>query len=319
MKKLTLVLVFAISAFPLWGQMVPLDQQAPAQNADGQSAPFVVDGVEYVDETTAMKHEPKCGTPDLDEYEMKLVEERFLAELYESGSVGAMSITNPVSITVNFHVIRDDAGAGNVTDTQINNQMTVLNNAYSGKGFTFVKGTVDRWNYSPWYTVQPGTTAERDMKYYFTDSARFPGNDSRYVLNVYSLKPGGGLLGWATFPWDRASNPRMDGVVLLNGSFPGGTTTNYNAGDTGTHEVGHWLGLYHTFQGGCSGGDSVSDTAPEASPASGCPTGRDTCAGGGVDPIDNFMDYSYDSCMYKFTSGQANRMVSMASTYRPGL
>jgi hypothetical protein len=286
--------------------------------------PFVVEEQEWIDHESFVRAGHRCQTAHPDEVEASHIEANFLQDLaYNTPRFETQSISSPVSITVNFHVIRSSTGSGDVSDSRLNSQITTLNNAYSGRGFTFVRGTTDRTNNSTWYGMSPGTSAEYNAKNYFTGIAA---NNPRYVLNFYTANPAGGTLGWATFPWNLNSNLRMDGVVVLHSSVNGGSATNYNLGDTAVHEVGHWLGLYHTFQGGCgtgnntSSGDYVADTWAEASPASGCPTGRNTCTSiSGNDPITNFMDYTYDSCMYLFTSGQANRMVSMAATYRPSL
>jgi hypothetical protein len=313
------VAILGLFLMMLAGTAVAADIQTPrTQQAE------VIDlgeDVAYVDNESFIRHGMRCQTAHPDEAEARIIEANFLEELMY-GPGGGASIASPVSITVNFHVIRNSSGGGDVSDSRLNSQISTLNSSFSGRGFTFVRGTTDRTNNSSWYAMSPGSSAESACKNNFTASAA---NDSRYVLNFYTAAPSGGLLGWATFPWNRAGNPRMDGVVILNSSVNGGSATNYNLGDTAVHEVGHWLGLYHTFQGGCgtgnntTSGDYVADTWAEASPASGCPTGRNTCSASGNDPITNFMDYSYDSCMYLFSSGQANRMVSMASTYRPNL
>jgi hypothetical protein len=218
------------------------------------------------------------------------------------------------TINVYFHVIRKGTtlADGNIPKKQINKQMNVLNNAYLPTGWQFQLAGVSRTTNTTWFTVGMGSAAEAQMK----NALRQGTADD---LNIYTANLGGGLLGWATFPQDYASKPKMDGVVILFSSVPGGTAAPYNRGDTATHEVGHWMGLYHTFQGGCSApGDLVSDTPYEASPAFGCPTGRDTCASAGLDPIKNFMDYTDDACMNQFTAGQDARMDTIFTSYRFG-
>lgn len=253
----------------------------------------------------------RCSTKHPPKYERELVE----LEVARHLARGTASFTGTVAINTYVHVIRDSAGRGAPSAQMMNDQIAVLNSAYAGSGFTFNVVATDYSNNDAWYTATHGTTAETQMK----SALRMGTADD---LNIYYNNMGGGLLGWATFPSSYASKPAMDGVVILTASLPGGAAAPYNQGDTGTHEVGHWMGLYHTFQGGCTNAnDGVSDTPAERSPAYGCPTGRDSCSSrkfAGVDPITNFMDYTDDACMFEFSSGQVSRMQSMWSTYRAG-
>ncbi|RLV50128.1 zinc metalloprotease [Nocardioides mangrovicus] len=139
-----------------------------------------------------------------------------------------------------------------------------------------------------------------------------------FTLNLYFVDLAhDGLLGYTTFPWRYHVHPRLDGVVVAYNTVPGGRLKPYDEGDTAVHEVGHWLGLLHTFQGGCEGsGDGVADTPAEAAPQYRCDTTADTCPSPGLDPVHNFMDYSLDSCMDQFTAGQAARMFSAWATFR---
>lgn len=194
--------------------------------------------------------------------------------------------------------------------------MIALNAGYATTGFSFTVVNTTFTNNTSWNSVGSGSFAEKSMK----NSLAV---DPAHNFNVYACNTlAGGLLGWATFPtmYKGDENNKMHGVVVLGGSLPGGSAFPYDLGDTLTHEAGHYLGLYHTFQGGCKGnGDYVSDTPAEKSAAFGCPTGRDTCDGGGKDPITNFMDYTDDACMNAFTAGQVTRMVTQVGLYRPSL
>ena len=247
----------------------------------------------------------RCGTKQPGDEEVATIE-RMVAK----GQKGRASATIPVWV----HVITKGAGYenGELTDTMIRNQMRVLNDSYSGRtggaqtGFAFELVGVTRTTNAEWFNSM---VTDFDVEVAAKTALRRGGNDT---LNIYTVD-GGPYLGFAYFPSILTSSYAViDGVVLDWRSLPGGTFAIYSEGDTATHEVGHWLALYHTFDGRCGAkGDYVSDTPSEFSPAFYCPVGRDSCAGAsspGLDPIENFMDYSQDSCMYAFTAGQTARM-----------
>lgn len=166
---------------------------------------------------------------------------------------------------------------------QIKEQIEVLNDDYKKTGLSFELVEVTRTKNADWFdNVGPGSPQQTEMK----TQLRRGGEET---LNIYTVAFDGpnvdnGLLGYATFPVDFSSDPKDDGVVVRFSSLPGGSSVPFDLGRTATHEVGHWVGLYHTFQGGCNGGgDFVADTPAEASPAFGCPVGRDTCPSKGDD------------------------------------
>ncbi|KAJ3211180.1 hypothetical protein HDU67_004739 [Dinochytrium kinnereticum] len=255
-----------------------------------------------------------CGTPEFDPVRGAALEKQFAQFMQTEEASFSAAINEIKTINVNWHVISDTFGNGTVSDEDIAKQIDVLNGDFASN-YLFVLNSTDRIINTQWFTSAGPRSAEQ------TAMKKALRLGTKKDLNVYSVGftagSGKGLLGYATFPESYTSNPTDDGVVLLYSSLPGGSTPNYNLGKTLTHEIGHWLGLYHTFQGGCFGsGDQVSDTPPQSSASKGCPVGRNSCWGGGLDPITNFMDYSYDSCMTGFSAGQFARAAGQVKMYR---
>jgi hypothetical protein len=269
--------------------------------------------------TAVAKGRDRCATRDLDATTVEAVESS-LGEFNSRRGPGQIRKSGSVTIPVYFHVVTRGAGYanGDVPDRMLRDQIDVMNAGYAGAvapggantPFRFALVGVTRTVNERWFNAGIGSAAEREMK----SALRVGGAET---LNFYVTNAGGVYLGWATFPSSYAGDPAMDGVVVLYDSLPGGTDARFNEGDTGTHEVGHWLGLYHTFQDSCSAlNDRVADTPAERSPAFGCQKGRDTCPTAGLDPVENFMDYSDDPCLYRFSAGQSTRMESLALQYR---
>ncbi len=231
-------------------------------------------------------------------------------------------------VPVRFHVIHDGIN-GNVGQNVLDEQINVLNTVFEPHGFRFHQwGEPNRERNPAWYRMKSGGAEEKQAR---DKLQKEPGKSLNFYLADVQK-----YAGWAQHPWDLEAHPLWDGVVVHNRYLPGGEPP-YDGGMTAVHEVGHWLGLLHTYEGwdekkapegGCKVGDDVDDTPHEASPASGpgvgrlCPAtdSRDTCKSDrGWDPIENYMDTADDRCMTHFTAGQVARMREQTARFRTGL
>ena len=283
----------------------------------------------------ALAQQRNCSSMENLEYRKQqnpLLESKMLQiEAYTQAKIQQMQenrITGSIiSIPVVVHVIYSNSNE-NISDAQIQSQIDVLNedfrrtnsdanNTWSQAADTqieFCLASVDpSGNATNGITRKSSSTSSWGTNDAMKKSSQGGVNpwDASQYLNMWVCNIGGGILGYAQFPGGSAST---DGVVIgpnYFGSSDKGSgfylSSPFNLGRTTTHEVGHFLNLRHIWgDGGCSVDDFVSDTPTSDAANYGCATSHVSC--GSTDMVQNYMDYSDDSCMNLYTQGQKDRM-----------
>ncbi|GBF91178.1 zinc metalloprotease [Raphidocelis subcapitata] len=253
----------------------------------------------------------------------------------EAARAPAAARQGPTTYTIPLHLFNvvssDGKDRGYVSDAGLKGQVDALNAAYatavapdgSVGNSAGAAGITWKFDLQGITRVKAGDMCDQKNEKEVKTANR---KGDKGALNLYITDLSScGLLGYSTWPWEldpksgKQDALTMDGVVIHFETLPGGSYKPYNEGRTCIHETGHWMGLFHVFQNGCSkGGDQVDDTPYQASPSDGCPSSRDSCPQPGSDPFWNFMDYTDDRCMKGFTPGQHKRMEAMRQLHRQG-
>lgn len=225
-----------------------------------------------------------------------------------------------------FHIIQKEDGTGWVADERIAVQIEALNKAFKRFGAEFVLLEVRDVVKKAWYKKCLPAKRNGNLNRKYFKMTRRNAIDPATTVNIYTCKPWGDIGGFGVLAGWLPEDDPANAIVLLHSLVAGGPYVTHDKGITLVHEMGHYLGLLHTFHPGtvgdpigCEGeGDFVDDTPYEAEPAYDC-VPRDSCSQPGMDPIKNYMDYTDDLCKTKFTRGQRRLMEDMTFWYRPTL
>lgn len=292
-------------------------------------------------------HKALTQNPEL-QRQIQEMDQTISRSKFTGKGVSALPPAGSITVPVVFYVIHDGTAATNLTDAQVNTQLATLNSKFSASGIKFCLATRAATGSSiPLATTSdPQTQATPGIIHYQKASllnhlsspsgmaalvaTANPAVTAERYLRIWVVTsidgPLPGILGYAGLPFST-----FQGIVMRNNAF--GTKpanlSQYNEGEVLVHEVGHFLGLYHTFEEGCTttygsqllDGDKVADTPKVAEANYSCITGTNSCPEmpAAYDLIHNYMDYGNNLCADSFTTGQMERMVSMIDIYRSTL
>jgi len=232
-------------------------------------------------------------------------------------NINSLPSNKPVQyiFPLNFVIFVDpDTNTGFLTETEINAQINSTNTILAKYPIRVQLFTIK-------YVYSSSLHNDCGLYKYQESYRKLYSESPESIVNIYVCNLG--VLGFVMyFPTAIQDTSIWNGIHVDYRTFPSNNSfPSFNEGDTLTHEFGHYLGLFHTFNNNnCDGdNDGIDDTPIEKTNGFGtlCFTGRDSCPQDGVDPLFNMMDYTDDICMREFTPKQIELMIKIIQIYKP--